>query len=88
MKEITFPTVSALATTYDIAVTTTLDTISGYTPAFIVNVRTNSPGVAIEYFSISNNQAYIRIVRTARDSSVSFTPQVTVVYFKDTMDYN
>lgn len=89
LREVTFPTIASLATTYDTNVITPFETISGYTPVFLVNIRTNSPGVAVENFgvSVSTNQVYVRLVRAGGSSTASFAPQATVVYFKDTMNY-
>ena len=88
MKEISFSTFQ-LNTDYDSNLFVDIENISGYTPVFLVNVRSNSPGVSLEYFGVNQatNQAYIRVLRTAGDQSSNFTPQATVVYFKDTMNY-
>lgn len=88
LKNVTFSTVSSLNTSYDTSITLNLDTISGYTPVFLINVRTNSAGVAIEYFGVNNNQAYLRMIRAGGSTTQSFAPQATVVYFKDTMNYS
>lgn len=88
MKEISFSTFQ-LNTGYDSNLFVDIENIPGYKPVFLVNVRSNSPGVSLEYFGVNQttNQAYIRVLRTAGDQSGSFTPQATLVYFKDTMNY-